>query len=44
MEGTTLDPIVPKRPKKRNDIFIITISIALQLGALLFFFFYLGLY
>lgn len=39
MENTTPDPIVPNRPKKGNEILIITIGIALQLGAFLFFFY-----
>lgn len=44
MEKNDFEPIVPKRTGKGNDILAVIISVALQLGAFLFFGFYLGLF
>ena len=46
MEKFDFKPIVPKRAGKGsdNDLLAVIISIALQLGAFLFFCFYLGIF
>ncbi|GEM_PF-4748359 len=43
MEKIDFKPIVPKRTGKGNDLLAVIISIALQLGAFIFFGFYFGL-
>lgn len=44
MEKTDYRPIVPKRAGNGSDLLAIVISVALQLGAVIFFCFYLGLF